>query len=309
MMNILMTGATGLVGTALTQTLSRAGHTVYRLLRPGSEKRDRPPERVFDIPWTLDHPEITELPGGAGGHEVDASINLAGASVAGARWTAERKVLLGSSRVRTTRGLVAAIAKMKKPPRVLISASAIGYYGDRGDELLTESSAGGQGFLAELAKQWEAEALQAEALGVRVVLARFGIILAKHGGALPQMMTPFRFGLGATLGSGRQWTSWISLADVVEIIRRTLEDDKLSGPVNVVSPAAVTNAEFTKVLAEVLHRPAIFAAPAFVLRLALGEMADGALLASERVAPQVLRQHGYTFIHSDLREALQALLR
>ena len=198
---------------------------------------------------------------------------------------------------------------MKKPPRVLISASAIGYYGDRGDEVLTESSAVGQGFLAELAKQWEAEAVQAEALGVRVVLARFGIILARHGGALPQMMTPFKFGLGAKLGSGRQWTSWISLADVVEIIRRTLEDDKLSGPVNVVSPAPVTNAEFTKVLAEVLHRPAIFAAPAFVLRLALGEMADGALLASERVAPQVLHQHGYAFIHSDLREALQALLR
>jgi uncharacterized protein len=309
MMNILMTGATGLVGTALTQTFTQAGHNVYHLLRPGSEKRDRPPERVFDIPWTPDHPEITKLPASPGGIEVHAIINLAGASVAGGRWTEERKTLLRSSRIEITRGLVTAIAKMKQPPRVLISASAIGYYGDRGDEVLTESSAVGQGFLAELAKLWEAEAVKAEALGVRVVLARFGIILAKHGGALPQMMAPFKFGLGAKLGSGGQWTSWVSLADVVEIIRRALEDTKLRGPVNVASPAPVTNTEFTKVLAHVMHRPAIFAAPAFVLRLAFGEMADGALLASERVAPEVLQQHGYAFLHSDLRDALQAILR
>jgi uncharacterized protein len=309
MMNILMTGATGLVGTVLTQTFPRAGHNVYRLLRPGSAKRDRPPERVFDIPWTPNHADIPQLAGSPGGNEVHAIINLAGASVAGGRWTQKRKTLLNSSRIETTRGIVNAIAHMKTRPRVLISASAIGYYGDRGDEVLTETSAAGQGFLAELAKEWEAEAMKAEALGVRVVLARFGIILAKNGGALPQMAAPFKFGLGAKLGSGRQWSSWVSLADVVEIISRTLEDDKLCGPVNVVSPAPVTNAEFTKVLAEVLHRPAIFAAPPFVLRLALGEMADGALLASERVAPEILQQHGYAYLHSDLREALQAILR
>lgn len=306
-MNILMTGATGLVGTALTQTLSREGHNIYRLLRPGGANKERPAERVFDIPWAPERPQIAELPGGAA--EVHAVINLAGASVAGARWTDKRKALLSSSRIETTRGVVKAIAKMKTRPSVLISASAIGYYGDRGDEVLTEKNPSGDGFLAELAQQWEAEALNAEALGVRVVLARFGIILAKHGGALAQMLTPFKFGLGAKLGSGRQWTSWVSLADVVKIIRRTLDDDKLRGPLNVVSPAPVTNAEFTKVLAKVLHRPAVFAAPAFVLRLALGEMADGALLASERALPEGLQQQGYTFLHSDLREALQTILR
>ena len=150
----------------------------------------------------------------------------------------------------------------------LISASAIGYYGERGDELLTEGSAVGQGFLAELAQEWEAEALKATALGVRVVLARFGIVLAKHGGALPQMMAPFKFGLGAKLGSGRQWTSWISLDDVISIIRTSLMDDRIAGPVNVVSPAPVTNTEFTRVLAQVMHRPALFAVPA--LRVAAG---------------------------------------
>ena len=308
-MNILMTGASGFVGTALCQTFSRAGHNVYRLLRPESAKRDRTTERVFDIPWSSGHPEIPQLPGSPEGREVHAIINLSGASVAGGRWTQKRKTLLNSSRIEATRGVVNAIAQMKTRPRVLISASAIGYYGDRGDEVLTERSAAGQGFLAELAKEWEVEAVQAEALGVRVVLARFGIILAKHGGALPQMMAPFKFGLGAKLGSGRQWNSWVSLADVVEIISRTLEDDKLRGPVNVVSPAPVTNTEFTKVLASVMQRPAIFTAPALVLRLALGEMADGALLASERVAPEVLQQNRYAFLHSDLREALQAILR
>ncbi len=310
-MNILMTGATGLVGTALTQTLSREGHTIYRLLRPGNEnvKRDSPSKQVFDIPWTPEHPEMGALPGNSTSHGVDAVINLAGAPVASGRWTDKRKMLLRSSRVDTTRGLVNAIAKMNKPPRVLISASAIGFYGDRGDELLTESSPAGQGFLAELAQEWEAEALKAEALGVRVVLTRFGIILAKQGGALPQMMAPFKFGVGGKLGTGRQWTSWVSLEDVVGIIRSALTDASLTGPVNVVSPAPTTNAEFTRVLAEVMHRSAIFAAPAFVLRLALGEMADGALLSSQRVEPQALQQHGYAFLHSDLREALTAILR
>jgi uncharacterized protein (TIGR01777 family) len=310
-MNILITGATGLVGTALTQTLSREGHNIYCLLRPGNVKRDPPSKQVFDIPWTAGHPEIGALPGGSTGHEVDAVINLAGAPVASERWTDKRKMLLRSSRVDITRGLVNAIAKMNKPPGVLISASAIGYYGacdERGDELLTESTPAGQGFLAELAQEWEAEALKATALGVRVVLARFGIILAKQGGALPQMMAPFKFGLGAKLGTGRQWTSWISLEDVIGIIHSALTDASLTGPVNVVSPAPVTNAELTRVLAQVMHRPAIFAAPAAALRLALGEMADGALLASQRVAPRALQQHGYKFLHSDLRAALTAIL-
>jgi uncharacterized protein (TIGR01777 family) len=308
-MNILMTGGTGLVGTALTQTFSREGHNIYRLLRPGGPKQDPPAAQVFEIPWTPDHPAIEALPGNSGSPTVDAVINLAGAPVASGRWTAGRKMLLRSSRVDTTRGLVNAIAKMNQPPRALISASAIGYYGERGDELLTEGSAIGQGFLAELAQEWEAEALKATALGVRVVLARFGIVLAKHGGALPQMMAPVKFGLGAKLGSGRQWTSWISLDDAVSIIRTSLRDDRIAGPVNVVSPAPVTNAEFTRVLAQVMHRPALLAVPAFVLRLALGEVAEGALLASQRVAPKVLQEHHYEFLHPGLRAALTAILR
>jgi uncharacterized protein len=306
----VMTGATGLVGTALTQSFSRGGHNIYRLLRPGSESINRDSsQQVFDIPWTPDHPAIGALPGNSSSAAVDAVINLAGAPVASGRWSAERKTLLRSSRVDTTRGLVNAIAHMKTRPSVLISASAIGYYGERGDELLTEDSAVGQGFLSELAREWEAEALKATALGVRVVLARFGIVLAKHGGALPQMMAPFKFGLGAKLGSGRQWTSWISLDDVISIIRTSLMDDRIAGPVNVVSPAPVTNTEFTRVLAQVMHRPALFAVARFVLRLALGEVADGALLASQRVAPKVLQEHRYEFLHPDLRAALTAILR
>ncbi|MEQ1354452.1 MAG: TIGR01777 family oxidoreductase [Candidatus Acidiferrum sp.] len=303
-MNILMTGATGLVGTALVKALVGEGHTIYRLLRPGKEKSGEAVERVVDVPWNSSDGEIGGVIGG-----VDAAINLAGASIMSGRWTDKRKAVLRSSRVEITRGLVSAMAKMNPRPRVLVSASAVGYYGNRGDKVLTEKSEVGRGFLAELAREWEAEAIRAEALGVRVVRTRFGIILAKEGGALPQMMAPLKFGLGGKLGSGRQWMSWVALDDVVAIMKRALVDDALSGAVNVVAPEAVRNDEFTAVLAKVMHRPAIFAAPAFVLRLAMGEMADEALLASERATPQKLEQAKYQFIHSNLGEALQALLR
>lgn len=302
-MNILMTGATGLVGSALVKTLAGEGHTIYRLLRPGKEKPGEAAERVVDVPWD---PVDVEIGGAIGG--VDGVINLAGASIMGGRWTEKRKAVLRSSRVETTRGLVGAMAKMNLRPRVLVSASAVGYYGNRGDEVLTEKSEVGRGFLAELASEWEAEAVKAEALGARVVRARFGIILAKDGGALPQMMAPLKFGLGGKLGSGRQWMSWVALDDVVVIIKRALVDDALSGAVNVVAPEAVRNDEFTALLAKAMHRPAIFAAPAFLLRLAMGEMADEALLASERATPQKLEQVKYQFIHSNAGEALQALL-
>lgn len=303
-MNILMTGATGLVGTALLKALTGEGHTIYRLLRPEKEKPGEAAERVVDV---LLNPVNGEIDGVIDG--VDAAINLAGASIMSGRWTDKRKAVLRSSRVDITRGLVSAMAKMNPRPRVLVSASAVGYYGNRGDEILTERSEVGRGFLAGLASEWEAEARGAEALGVRVVRARFGIILAKEGGALPQMMAPLKFGLGGKLGSGRQWMSWIVLDDVVAIIRRALVDDALHGAVNVVAPDAVRNDEFTMLLAKAMHRPAIFAAPAFVLRLAMGEMADEALLASERVTPQKLEQMKYQFIHSNAGEALQALLR
>jgi len=309
-MNILMTGATGLVGTSLVKKFTNEGHTVYRLMRSETRKRDAKQSGVFDVPWNPSGGEIRS-PDGSGLLQVpaamDAVINLAGAPVVGARWTKDRKALLRSSRVDTTRGVVRAIAKMDKRPQVLISASAIGYYGNRGDELVTEKSAPGSDFLSELAKEWENEAVKAEEFGVRVVLLRFGIILAKQGGALPPMMMPFKFGLGGKLGSGRQWTSWIALQDVVAIIQAVLRSDSWKGPVNLVAPQAVRNSDFTKSLGKVMHRPAIFAAPTFALRLAMGEMAD-TLLGGVRVAPQVLEQQGYRFVHANLDEALNAIL-
>jgi hypothetical protein len=194
-------------------------------------------------------------------------------------------------------------------PKVLISASAIGYYGDRGDEVLTEESKPGDNFLARIAVEWEVEAKKAEALGMRVVLMRFGVILAKHGGALPAMMKPFQFFVGGKIGSGRQWISWITLEDVIGIMRYALDSVDVSGVMNVVAPQPVRNAEFTRELARAMHRPALFLAPAFALRLALGaEMADSLLLASERVEPARLAGAGFTFRHPDLRPALQAVL-
>lgn len=309
-MNILMTGASGLVGTALVKTLTDEGHAIYRLARAGSSQQSAKVSGVFDLPW---NPGSGDISGSLDSNSVqvppsfDAVVNLAGAPVVGGRWTKERKEILRSSRVDTTHALVNAIAKMDKRPRVLISASAIGYYGNRGDESVTEKSAPGTDFLADLAKDWESEAVKAEELGVRVVLLRFGIILAKQGGAVPKMMLPFRFGLGGKLGSGRQWTSWITLEDVVAIVRVALRSDSWKGPVNLVAPGAVRNSDFTKALAKVMHRPAIFAVPAFVLRVAMGEMAD-TLLGGVRVAPQALEQRGYRFLHANLAEALKAIL-
>jgi len=302
-MKILVTGATGLVGTALVEALARDGHTVCRLMRPHGEKRD--PSAGFDVAWD---PVTGELGGAAVGP--DAVVNLAGASIAGGRWTEGRKRVLGSSRIDTTRALVGAISKMATRPSVLLSASAVGYYGRRGEEILTEDGGPGDDFLASLAVEWEVEARKAEALGIRVVLLRFGIILAKHGGALPPMMLPFRFGVGGKLGSGEQWTSWITLADTVQVIQLALKNEAVNGPLNVVAPQPVTNAEFTKTLSKAMHRPAIFPAPAFALRLALGrEMADALLLGSQRAMPQRLLGLGYSFQHADLFAALQAILQ
>jgi uncharacterized protein (TIGR01777 family) len=311
-MNILMTGATGLVGTALVKTFTAAeGHTVYRLTRADSAKASVKQAGVFDLPWNpnageiggASRPDPVQVPA-----DVDAIINLAGAPIFGGRWTKERKAVLRSSRVDMTSGLVSAIAKMKKRPGVLISASAIGYYGDRGDELVTEESAPGTDFLAKLAQEWENEAVKAETLGVRVVLLRFGIILAKEGGALPQMMAPVKFGLGGALGSGQQWTSWIASQDVVAIIQEAIRNDTWHGPINLVAPNAMRNADFTKVLAKIMHRPALFGAPAFVLRMAMGEMAE-ALLGGVHAAPRVLEKHGYRFMYAHLDEALRAILQ
>jgi uncharacterized protein len=302
-MKVLVTGSTGLVGTALVKVLAHEGHTVCRLMRPQSVVAGGTREG-FNVAW---NPATGEL--GGAGVGADAVVNLAGASIAGGRWTKERKGLLGTSRIDTTRALVGALAKMNVRPRVLVSASAIGIYGDRGDELLTEESKQGTDFLADLAREWEAEALKAEALGIRVVLARFGIILARHGGALAKMLLPFKLGVGGRLGSGKQWMSWVTLDDVVGILRFAMENGSVRDAANVVAPAPVPNAEFTKVLAKTLHRPALFPAPAFALRLALGEMADALLLSSQRVKPQALEKLGYRFLHGDLTSALTTILK
>src|SRR5438477_485529 len=301
-MKILVTGSSGLVGTALTRALASAGHTVCRLVRPQSAAGEGAKEG-FAVAW---NPASGEL--GGAGVGADAVVNLAGASIAGGRWTAERKALLRSSRIDTTRALVNALARMNARPSVLISASAIGIYGNRGDETLTEESKPGTDFLASLAKEWEAEALKAEALGIRVVLARFGIILAREDGALAKMLTPFKLGVGGRLGSGKQWMSWVTLEDAVQILRFAIENASVRSAINVVAPQPVQNLVFTKVLAKAVHRPALFPAPAFALRLALGEMADALLLSGQRVAPQALEKLGYRFLHADLSSALVTIL-
>ncbi|HEV2103072.1 MAG TPA: TIGR01777 family oxidoreductase [Candidatus Acidoferrum sp.] len=300
-MKILITGSTGLVGTALAQDLRRAGHTVCRLVRPGTSPGS---SQGFDVNW---NPATGELGGAAVG--ADAVVNLAGASIAEKRWTPQRKELLRSSRVDTTRALVQALAKMSVRPRVLVSASATGIYGNRGEEALTESSQPGNDFLSEIAKEWESEARKAEALGIRVVRARFGVILSKQGGALPQMLRPFQVFVGGKIGPGTQWLSWITLDDTVAILRLALESANVTGALNVVSPQPVTNAQFTRILAAALHRPALFPAPAFTLRLLLGEMADALLLSSQRVQPDQLQKLNYPFIHPNLAEALTAILK
>jgi hypothetical protein len=301
-MKILMSGSTGFVGTALCQELQRAGHTVCRLVRPRTAAEKTREAGGFDVNW---NPVTGELGGAAVG--ADAVVNLAGASIADRRWTAERKQLLLASRVDTTRALVRALSQMAARPRVFVSASGIGYYGSCGDQVLTEQSPPGHDFLSRLGQEWEAEAAKAEALGIRVVRARFGIILAKHGGALPHMVRPFLWGAGGKIGSGQQWMSWVTLPDVVAILRFALENGAVRGPINVVSPQPVRNAEFTKVLARTLRRPALFPAPAFALRVLLGEMADELLLSSQRALPAQLEKLGYRFLHPDLPGALAAI--
>lgn len=239
----------------------------------------------------------------------DAVVHLNGANVADGRWTAARKQVLRSSRVDSTRVLVDSLARLEQKPRVFVSASAVGYYGNRGEEILSESKNNGTGFLALLARDWEAEAQRAAQSGIRTVIMRFGVIFAREGGALPQMVRPFRLGVGGRLGRGEQWMSWIALDDAVNAILLAIESSECHGPVNVVAPRPVRNAEFAEIVGRVLHRPAVLPAPAFALRLALGEMADALLLASQRAIPERLLQAGYSFKFGDVESALRATLR
>lgn len=301
-MRILITGASGLLGSAVAEALRGAGHTVDRLARPNY--RQESSSSLRPIRWDPLTGDLDRV----GANGADAVVHLAGASIGEGRWTTERKKILRESRVEATRNLVTGLLQLDQRPRVLVAASAVGYYGDRGDEELTEESAPGTGFLAQLAQDWEKEAARAADFGIRTVMLRFGVILAPHGGALERMLLPFQLGLGGRLGSGQQWMSWLTLPDAVGLIRHALENESLSGPVNAVAHAPVTNGEFTRVLGRVLRRPTIFPAPAFALRLLLGEMADALLLSSQRVIPQKLRQLGYRFQHATLEEGLRAVL-
>jgi uncharacterized protein (TIGR01777 family) len=290
-MRVLVTGASGLIGTALVQSLRRDGHEAITLVR-------RSPQGAGELQW---NPAVTDAQPFEG---ADAVVHLAGESIAGGRWTEERKKKIVESRLVGTQNLAESIAKVTRRPAVLVSASAIGYYGDRGDEVLTESSSSGSGFLAQVARGWEAATEPAARAGVRVVAPRIGVVLAGQGGALPKMALPFKFGLGGRVGSGKQWMSWITLDDLVRLLVYAVTNELIRGPVNAVSPQSVTNAEFTRTLARVLHRPAIFPAPAFAVRLVLGEMADELLLASQRVEPKVAMESGFRFQYPQLETAL-----
>lgn len=295
MRTVAVSGASGLIGSALTRSLTADGHAVRRLVRGRAA--------AGEIRWDPATGEI-DLAALEG---VDAVVHLAG-EPAGARWTAAKKRRIRDSRVEGTRLLAGALAKLERPPSVLVSASAIGYYGDRGDERILEDSPPGEGFLPRVAAEWEAALRPAEQIGIRVVRLRTGIVLSREGGALRRLLLPFRLGVGGVLGSGSQWMSWISLDDVVSIIRFALERDDISGPVNAVAPEPVRNSEFTRTLARVLRRPAWIPVPAFALRLLFAGMADEALLASQRVVPARLLAAGFPFRHTQLESAIRAAL-
>lgn len=297
-MKFLIAGASGLVGKALIPFLQTQGHSVMRLVR-------RPPQAADEIYW---NPETGELaPEAMRG--TDVVINLSGEGIAGARWTAARKAAILRSRVDATRTLVAAMgAPMRTRPFVFISSSATGFYGDRGEAPLDEESSRGSGFLADVCDAWEREACAAEFLGVRVVRLRTGVVLTPAGGALAKLLPVFRAGAGGRLASGRMWMSWISIDDLVGAIYHAVLDRRCDGAVNAVAPEPVTNAQFTRVLARVLRRPAILPVPGTVLKAALGEMATETLLASTRAAPGKLRAAGYEFRHENLEDALRHVL-
>jgi uncharacterized protein (TIGR01777 family) len=297
-MIIAVTGSTGLIGSALVAALEADGHLVRRVVRRAAQ------EAEHDIRWdpaneTIDAVELSS---------VDAIVNLAGANVAAHRWTGAYKAVIRDSRVLGTRLLCKTIAGMIAKPAVLISASAVGYYGDRGEEQVDEASPPGRGFLAGVCQQWEAETAPARDAGVRVVNLRLGVVLSRDGGALGQMLTPFKLGMGGVIGDGRQPISWIAIGDALKVIQFALHAAALSGPVNAVSPEIVTNRQFTETLGRLLGRPTMLPMPAFAARLAFGEMADEMLLSGVRALPHALESAGFVFDHPQLEPALRHIL-
>ena|SRR5947209_1819504 len=297
-MKVLITGSTGLIGMALTKSLAAKGHTVLRLVRSK-------PKNEGEAQWNPQSGEIdlVRLEG------IDAAVHLAGENIAEGRWDDEKKRRIRESRSKGTQLLAETLARLSSKPRVLVSASAIGFYGDRGNEILTEKSASGNDFLSEVCREWELATRPAAQAGIRVVNMRIGVVLSSKGGALTQMLTPFKLGVGGKIGSGKQYMSWVALDDVVGAIEFAVENEELSGPVNLVSPNSATNLEFTKTLGDVISRPTLLFVPAFAARLAFGEMADALLLSSQRVEPTRLKEAGFGFRYPDLKRALHHALK
>jgi len=293
-MRVLITGATGLIGAALQKSFGEKG---YEMLLAS---RDEPKAHNY-IQWDAEtgFAEPGRLEG------IDAVVHLAGESVFGLRWTDEKKKAIRDSRVLGTRSVVEAISNLEDRPKVLVAASAIGFYGERGDDEMTESAAPGDTFLAEVSKAWESQARRAEDAGVRTVLLRTGIVLSKDGGALGTMLTPFKLGVGGVVGSGKQWMSWISLDDHIAAINYAIENENLRGAVNSTSPQPVTNQEFTKTLGEVVYRPTLIPVPEFVVSMVFGEMGDELLLTSTKVMPKRLIDAGFEFKYPELKAAIE----
>lgn len=298
-MRILIAGASGFVGTALRSFLEGKGHEVYVLVRhqPSSlqnrEIRWNPSQYVI---------ESSQLEG------FDAFINLAGENIAEGRWTEKRKQQIHDSRINSTLLLCKTATQLNSPPKTIINASAVGFYGNQGDAVLDESSALGSGFLADVCKQWEEATHSAQEAGIRVVLLRFGAVMGMNGGILKKVVPPFKWGLGGRLGSGQQYMSWIAIDDLLQIIDFCLQNPQLSGPVNVVTPEPVTNLQFTKALGEVVSRPTVLPLPESMVRLIFGEMGDEMILSSARAVPRKLENAGYQFLYPNLRTALQKLI-
>jgi uncharacterized protein len=295
-MKILISGASGLIGTHLIPTLKAKGHEIFSLVRKTPKSSD---EIRWDAKEGFSDSEQAKL------ENFDAVIHLAGDNVASENWSPEKKRRIRESRTVGTRVLVDALRKTQNPPKIFVSASATGFYGNRGDEVLTEESPKGEGFLPEVCDEWEREAHKAEDFGARTTFLRTGVVLTKDGGALEKMLTPFKFGVGGTVGSGKQWMSWIALDDVLDIYHFALETDALRGAVNTTAPNPVTNEAFTEALGKALHRPTVVPVPEFAIKLLFGEMGERLLLEGQKVLPKKLLDAGFEFKFPNLEEALQ----